>query len=65
MSRKQHPSGRPIRKEERRDWKHGPYVENGFRNHRLNAARPEPVNTHAVGFIDWEIRQAQAEMENE
>lgn len=65
--RKGHPSGRPIRQPKRCEWKSGPYVEHGFRNPRLNDPTvpriTQATDIHAVGFIDWDVRRAQNELE--
>lgn len=64
--RKQHPSGRPIRQRESRDYSMKAYREVGFRCPRLNTPHiQQATDTYAVGFVDWRVRQAQDEMENE
>lgn len=61
---KQHPSGRPIRKPERRDYSMRVDRWIGFRTPRLNPQHiPQATDTHAVGFIDWTVRASQAELE--
>lgn len=59
-----HPSGRPIRQPNRRDWPMASSFGIGFRCPRLNPQHIEQAtDTHAVGFIDWRVRAAQDELE--
>ncbi|EHP94876.1 hypothetical protein MetexDRAFT_0221 [Methylorubrum extorquens DSM 13060] len=63
MSRS-HPSGRPIRQPNRREWPMVSAFAVGFRCPRLNPQHIEQAtDTHAVGFIDWRVREAQDELE--
>lgn len=59
-----HPSGRPIREPSRRDWPMAGGFTIGFRCPRLNPQHIEQAtDTHAVGFVDHRIVEAQAELE--
>ena len=61
---KKHPSGRPIRQPNRRDYSMARTVGVGFRCPRLNPQHIEQAtDTHAIGFIDWSVRAAQDELE--
>jgi hypothetical protein len=66
-NRRSHPSGRPVRKENRRSWADGYRVEYGFRTPKLNPPAVPRIqgatDIHAIGFLNWEIRQAQYELE--
>jgi len=53
---KKHPSGRPIRAVERRDYSMMARRREGFVCPRLNAADPPRHDTHAVGFIELPTR---------
>lgn len=57
---KKYPSGRPIRHPNRRDYSMAKTYGVGFRCPRLNQ---QPIDTHAIGFIDWSARAAQDELE--
>ena len=59
-----HPSGRPIREPNRRDYRMAGGFSIGYRCPRLNPQHIEQAtDTHAVGFIDWRVRAAQDELE--
>lgn len=61
---KHHPSGRPIREPAKRSWAMASGFGIGFRCPRLNPQHiPQATDTHAVGFIDWNIRAVQDELE--
>lgn len=48
-----HPSGRPIRREDKRDYSMGGRSREGFLNWRLNEDVRPRHDTHAVGFISY------------
>lgn len=50
---KKHPSGRPIRREDERDYSMGGLYREGFVNWRLNETVRPRHDTHAVGFISY------------
>lgn len=50
---KKHPSGRPIRREEKRDYSMRAHRGEGFVCPRLNEEIRPRHDTHAVGFISY------------
>ncbi|KMO18897.1 hypothetical protein [Methylobacterium indicum] len=59
---KKHPSGRPLHRVESRDYSMRVDRWIGHRTPRLNPQHiPNATDLHAVGFVDWGIRAAQAE----